>query len=115
MGLLSGEAAYKNYNAHYIPVAPTEDSFDCQYYYPCLADQAPICDELVVFQPSQALPRYWVELQVEHPAMDLEEDQLKMYEQLAQLFDGQGRMDKPVRQAMVGAPSVIGGVPAQAS
>ncbi|MBH1988412.1 MAG: DUF1566 domain-containing protein [Myxococcaceae bacterium] len=67
MALLRGETAYKHYNAHYIPVVPTDDSFDCSVYYPCLVGQAPVCDELVIFQRSQALPRFWVELRWENP------------------------------------------------
>ncbi|MBH1988418.1 MAG: DUF1566 domain-containing protein [Myxococcaceae bacterium] len=165
MALLSCEGAYKHYNAHYIPVFPMEDNFDCAEYYPCLAGQMPVCDELVIFQRSQALPRYWIELQVEHPAMarpsqapafvedlipvlmqvlqqqevdadkrlrnvlnrhlerllkqarddDLEEDQLEMHGQLAQLFNAQDKMDKSVRQALIGASSSLAGVPVQAS
>lgn len=65
MQLLAGKGAYKNYNAHYIPVISTKpaDPF-WKEYYPCAERQAPACDELVVFQPAQTLARFWVELEV---------------------------------------------------
>ena len=67
MAHLKGKGAYKHYNAHYIPVVPTENTPACAIYYPCQAGQAPVCDEVVVFQKAQALPRFWIELEVELP------------------------------------------------
>lgn len=69
MALLCGKGAYKHYNAHYVPVNPVGDDYTCAVYHPSQAGQPPICDELVVFQSAQALARYWIELQVEHPSM----------------------------------------------
>lgn len=62
MGLLEGGPAYQSYNAHYIPVAPISSSVKCTQYYPCYQNQAPACDEIVVFQKAQTLPRFWIEL-----------------------------------------------------
>ncbi len=67
MGMLEGHGAYQAYNAHYIPVAPISTDSDCMEYYPCYDNQAPVCDELVVFQEAQTLPRFWVEIGVDFP------------------------------------------------
>lgn len=67
MKKLEGTGAYQTYNAHYIPVAPTSDHPLCMEYYPCYKNQAPVCDELVVFQEAQTLPRFWIELAVDFP------------------------------------------------
>ena len=65
MKALKGKGAYKNYNAHYIPVISIDPSNkDCAIYYPCAEGQTPMCDEYAVFQPSQTLARFWVELDV---------------------------------------------------
>ena len=74
MKILEGKGAYQNYNAHYIPVVSTNPKDpDCIYYYPCYKDQQPAWDELVVFQRSQTLPRFWVELSVDTPALLLKQ------------------------------------------
>ena len=67
MNGLKGKGAYKNYNAHYIPVVPTHSHPSCAIYHPCQEGETPNCDEIVVFQKSQALPRFWIELEVELP------------------------------------------------
>jgi hypothetical protein len=64
MKKLAGLGAYQNYNAHYIPVVSVNPSDEnCTIYYPSTANQEPAWDEIVVFQPSQALPLFWVKLQ----------------------------------------------------
>lgn len=65
--ILANSGAYKNYNAHYIPVTPTQNNPLCAEYYPSQPSESPLCDEYVVFQKPQALARYWVELEVEIP------------------------------------------------
>jgi len=59
--------AYQNYDAHYIPVSPISDKANCTEYYPCYQNQAPVCDEFVVFQKAQILPRFLIELGVGLP------------------------------------------------
>ena len=49
---LKGKGAYRDYNAHYI----------------LHSSNRPIDDEIVVFRPSQALVRFWVELASDTPA-----------------------------------------------
>ncbi len=64
MQKLEGLGAYQNYNAHYIPVISVNPSDpNCTIYYPCTASQTPAWDEIVVFQKSQALPSFWIQLQ----------------------------------------------------
>ncbi|MGE3557258.1 MAG: hypothetical protein AB7M93_30570 [Candidatus Obscuribacterales bacterium] len=60
MNTLRGKMNYENYNAHYIPIAFPK----C---HPCLMGQQPDCDEVVVFNPSQILVSFWVELVVDLP------------------------------------------------
>ncbi|MGC2595384.1 MAG: tetratricopeptide repeat protein [Rhabdochlamydiaceae bacterium] len=68
MKILEGKGAYQNYNAHYIPVASVApDSPECKIYYPTVVDQIADCDEVVVFQKSQTLPRFWIELAPDSP------------------------------------------------
>ena len=67
MKALKGNGAYKDYNAHYVPVVPIQPDSKCAIYYPCKKGENPTCDEIVVFQKSQAIPRFWVELEVELP------------------------------------------------
>ena len=68
MNTLKGKGAYKAYNAHYVPVASTDPSNPYEsYYYPTKPGQDPHCDEIVVFHKSQAIPRFWVEIEVEVP------------------------------------------------
>ncbi len=69
MKMLEGKGAYQNYNAHYIPVisANPKKPF-CMDYYPCYKDQQPVWDEIVIFQRSQTLSRFWVELSIDTPA-----------------------------------------------
>src|SRR5476651_862963 len=63
---LGGKEHYQNYNAHYIPVASIEPNNPKSInYYPCYKEQPPAWDEFVVFQNSQTLPRFWVELGVD--------------------------------------------------
>ncbi len=63
MEVLEGKGAYQNYNAHYIPVTSVApENPDCMVYYPCSQGQQASANELVVFQKSQTLPRFWVEL-----------------------------------------------------
>ena len=74
MKKLAGQGHYQNYNAHYIPVASIKPHKpDCMEYYPCYQNQVPAWDEFVVFDKSQALPRFWIELGVDtpqHPLMN---------------------------------------------
>jgi hypothetical protein len=67
MRKFKGGGAYQTYNAHYIPVAPISSSPACMQYFPCYTNQAPLCDELVVTQEVQTLPRFWIELAVDFP------------------------------------------------
>jgi hypothetical protein len=67
MNTFRGKGAYKSYNAHYVPVVPIKPYPNCAIYYPCQKEETPNCDEIVVFHKSQALPRFWVELDVEPP------------------------------------------------
>jgi hypothetical protein len=68
MQVLKGKGAYKDYNSHYVPVSSADPSNPYEaLYYPTQKGQTPHCDEIVVFQKSQALPRFWVELAVETP------------------------------------------------
>ncbi len=68
MQTLRGKGAYKDYNAHYIPITSRnpEDLYE-SYYYPSKAEESPHCDEIVVFQKNQAMPRFWLELEVAAP------------------------------------------------
>ena len=60
---LEGEGAYQNYNAHFIPVISTRPrQAGWTIYYPCAQGQIPAWDEIVVFDKSQTLPRFWVEM-----------------------------------------------------
>ena len=64
--MLEGQGAYRNYNAHYIPVISVDPkNKKCAVYYPCATGQEPVWDELVVFQKSQALAQFWVEVMPE--------------------------------------------------
>ena len=67
MQKLEGHGAYQTYNAHYVPVAPIFSDPGCMEYYPCYQNQPPSCDEIVVFQEAQALPRFWIELGLDFP------------------------------------------------
>jgi hypothetical protein len=72
MKKLAGQGHYQNYNAHYIPVASIKPHKpDCMEYYPCHGNQVPAWDEFVVFDKSQALPRFWIELGVDTPGHPL--------------------------------------------
>jgi len=65
---LQGKAAYQNYNAHYIPVTSTDPKEpENMIYHPCHETEQPAWDEYVVFQNTQALPRFIVELGVDLP------------------------------------------------
>ncbi|MBA3238894.1 MAG: hypothetical protein H0T62_11195 [Parachlamydiaceae bacterium] len=66
MKMLESGGAYQTYNTHYIPVANIEpNSPYCMEYYPCISGQKAAWDEIVVFQETQTLPRYWVELEAD--------------------------------------------------
>ena len=66
MKAIKGKGAYKDYNAHYIPVTSINPSNPYEtIYYPTKEDETPHCDEFVVFHKYQTLPRFWVELEVE--------------------------------------------------
>ena len=68
MTRLKGKGAVGKYNAHYIPAFPEDPHKErCAIYFPCTQDQSPHLDELVVFNESQALPRFWIELQIDLP------------------------------------------------
>ena len=68
MQTLQGKGAYQNYNAHYIPVASIfPNDPNNLIYYPCYKGQGADWDELVVFQKSQTLSRFWVKLAVDLP------------------------------------------------
>eukprot|EP00906_Rhabdomonas_costata_P039314 RCo055603 len=56
---LEGKTHYKNYDTHYVPVVPIDpDDHDSNVYVPAAEGQAPIYDELVVFNCHQAFARY---------------------------------------------------------
>jgi len=67
MQKLRALGAYQAYDAHYIPVSPTSNNPNCMEYYPCYQNQVPVCDEFVVFQKAQALPRFLIELGIGLP------------------------------------------------
>ena len=68
MKAMKGKGAYKDYNAHYIPVTSINSSDPYEtIYYPTKENETPHCDEFVVFHKSQTLPRFWLELEVELP------------------------------------------------
>jgi hypothetical protein len=69
MKRLKGQGAYHKYNAHYVPVIPDPQNPNSPNYYPCSVTHQPIWDEIVVFQQSQTLVRFWIVLQVDltHP------------------------------------------------
>ena len=66
MQSIKGKGAYKDYNAHYIPVTSVNpsDTYEA-IYYPTKKNETTHCDQFVVFHKSQTLPRFWVELEVE--------------------------------------------------
>jgi len=69
MRKLEGQGAYQSSNAHFIPVVSVDPSDpECMDYHPCSQVDQPAWDEFVVFQSTQALPRFCVELGVEMPA-----------------------------------------------
>ena len=69
MKRLKGQGAYHKYNAHYVPVIPDPQNPNSPNYYPCSVTHQPTWDEIVVFQQSQTLVRFWIVLQVDltHP------------------------------------------------
>jgi len=67
MNKLRSLGAYQAYDAHYIPVSPISDHPECIEYYPCYQNQVPVCDEFVVFQKAQTLPRFLIELGIGLP------------------------------------------------
>jgi len=67
MKKLRSLGAYQACDAHYIPVSPISNDPECMEYYPCYQNQVPVCDEFVVFQKAQTLPRFWIELGIGIP------------------------------------------------
>lgn len=68
MNMLFSNHKYKNYNAHFIPVAsirPNDPT--CMEYYPCYKNQKPSWDELVVFDKAQTVCRFVIELTTDLP------------------------------------------------
>jgi hypothetical protein len=62
MHTLRGRGAYKDYNAHYVPVVSADPSDPHgSEYHPVQANQLPTYEEYVIFNKHQALPQYWVE------------------------------------------------------
>lgn len=65
---LQGKHAYQTYNAHYIPVTSIDPKEpENMVYHPCYQTEQPAWDEYIVFEKSQALPRFIVELGVDLP------------------------------------------------
>ncbi|MCB1118964.1 MAG: hypothetical protein KDK65_03295 [Chlamydiia bacterium] len=63
MRMLMGKEKFKNFNAHYIPVvSKNKNNSSCMVYIPCHRDETPAWDEFVVFEKSQTLPRFCIEL-----------------------------------------------------
>jgi hypothetical protein len=67
MKKLTGRANYQNYDAHIVPVVPEHLSDDSASYIPCKPGEVPRYTEMVVFDRTQCLPRYLVELQPSLP------------------------------------------------
>jgi WD40 repeat protein/serine/threonine protein kinase len=68
MSKLTGKANYQNYDAHLVPVVPEHPLHDdSASYIPCKPGQIPRYTEMVVFDRTQCLPRYLVELQPSLP------------------------------------------------
>lgn len=66
---LEGRGAYQNYNCHYIPVTSLDPRDpENMVYYPCTRADRPAWDEYVVFNTSQTLARFQIELGVDFPA-----------------------------------------------
>ncbi|NGX37771.1 MAG: Phosphocholine transferase AnkX [Chlamydiae bacterium] len=63
MKKLQSMGAYRDYNAHFIPVQARNDT--TLNYYPSLRGHSPTWDEFVVFHASQALPRFRIEMSAE--------------------------------------------------
>ncbi len=63
MKILEAKGAYRDYNAHFIPVEAINDT--SLNYYPTLKGHLPAWDEYVVFHSSQALPSFRIELGAE--------------------------------------------------
>jgi len=67
---LEGRGAYQNSNAHFIPVVSIDPHDpECMVYHPCSQNDQPAWDEFVVFQSTQALPRFCIELGIDLPAL----------------------------------------------
>lgn len=68
MPKLTEKGNYQNYDAHFIPVAPANPTNPYEVnYFPCKPNQKHQYTEVVVFEKSQCLPRYLVELQPNLP------------------------------------------------
>lgn len=69
MAKLKEKGNYQNYDAHFIPVVSADpNNPKTAIYYPCAPKQKHQYTEVVVFEKSQCLPRYLVELQPSLPA-----------------------------------------------
>lgn len=96
MKTLRGKGVYKNYNAHYIPVLPANPHPNCSAYYPCKKGEQPVCDEIVVFEKAQTLPRFWIELRVEGP--DLQPVSMKSLVTEKQILSEQELLEKKQKE-----------------
>ena len=65
---IKGKEAYKDYNVHYITLISINPSGSYETtYYPTKENETPHYDEIIVFNKSQILPSFWIELEVELP------------------------------------------------
>jgi ankyrin repeat protein len=72
MEKLRGRGAYRNYNAHFIPVGNVNpENPNSLEYYPCVKDEPPSCCEVVVFQRGNANPLCLIEMAVDTPAFQI--------------------------------------------
>ena len=97
---LSEKGNYGNYDAHFVPVRPATSNPNELNYYPCRPEEAATYHELVVFEKTQVLPRYIVELQPSLPAAP------SMAPMLANFgVFGQPQQQKPQPSSKAPAPS----------
>jgi serine/threonine protein kinase/tetratricopeptide (TPR) repeat protein len=78
---LKGRGNYANYDAHVVPVVPVAPEKDNPYaldYWACEPNQPAQYTEIAVFESSQCLPRYIIELQPNLPRpIPMEKEYLK--------------------------------------
>ncbi len=68
MNKLKGKGNHQNYDAHFIPVVPSNPHNQNEVnYFPCKPNEPHKYTEVVVFESSSCLPRYLVELQSNLP------------------------------------------------